>query len=350
MEGPGISINVKPTTRDHRLDVARGAAIIAIVLVHVTRGLHSAGQLDLSVQDLITRGVGLWCLTVFAFVGGTFVPRAVEKIGLGVYLRDRSARFVAVYLIWMAVQGALKWLAGGEVNHPTSLGQLLQIWRPDGQLWYLPFLILVTAIFVPMRPWLTSRAPVVLGIATAISVVFWGYDGGCIGLQGLGLVVFFVAGMALGTARVQAVLDRFSVTQAAVISVLTLAATAVLCIRTDAVVANEFWREHTPARTAIGFVLTVVGSAAILLFGQAARSSSLLALCGRRSLDIYLAHIIMISGTRIVLLKLGVHQIWLMVALSLLIGVGGSLALATLCRRVGLGWVFDGPSWITRLR
>ncbi|MGB8405366.1 MAG: acyltransferase [Mycobacterium sp.] len=345
-----MTTDVKPTTRDQRLDVARGAAIIAIVLVHVTRGLQSAGELSLTAQDMTTRAVGMWCLTVFTFVGGIFVPRAVEKMGLGAYLRDRTARFVAVYLVWTVLQGALKWLAGGEVNHRTSIGQLFQIWRPDGQLWYLPFLILVTLIFVPMRPWLANRALVVLGVAMVISVAFWGYDGGYIGTQGLGLVVFFVAGMVVGTARIQAVLDRFSVAQAAAISVLILVVTAVLSVRADAVVATDFWREHTVARTATGFVLTVVGSATILLFGQAARSSSFLALCGRRSLDIYLAHIIMVSGTRIVLLKLGVHQIWLLVPLTVLIGVGGSLALATVCRRIGLGWVFDGPSWIARLR
>lgn len=340
----------RATVRDSRLDVARGAAIIAIVLVHVTRGLQSAGQLDLSMQDLTTRAVGLWCLTVFTFVGGTFVPRAVEKAGLGAYLRDRIPRFAVVYLIWMALQGTLKWLAGGEVNHRTSLGQLLQIWRPDGQLWYLPFLILVTAVFVPMRPWLPNRAPVVLAVATVISVAFWGYDGGYVGTEGLGLVFFFVAGMVLGTARVQAVLDRFSVTRAAVVSILVLVVAAVLSVRADVVVATDFWREHTVIRTALGFVLTVLGSAMILLFGQAARSSSLLALCGKRSLDIYLAHIIMVSGTRIVLLKLGVHQIWLLLPLTVLIGVAGSLALATLCRRIGLGWVFDGPSRIPMLR
>lgn len=345
-----MSTDVKPTTRDQRLDVARGAAIIAIVLVHVTRGLQSAGQLSVVAQDMTTRAVGIWCLTVFAFVGGTFVPRAVEKMGLGAYLRDRTARFVTVYLIWMVLQGALKWLAGGEVNHRTSVGHLLQFWRPDGQLWYLPFLILVTVIFVPLKPWLASRAPVVLGLATVISVAFWGYDGGYIGTQGLGLVVFFVAGMVFGTAKVQAVLDRFTVTQAAAISVPILCVSAVLFIRADAVVATDFWNDRTPARVAIGFVVTVIGSAAILLFGQAARSSSLLALCGRRSLDIYLAHIIMAAGTRIMLLKLGVHQIWLIVPLTVLIGVGGSLAMGTVCRRIGLGWVFDGPSWHTKLR
>ena len=66
--------------RDSRLDVARGAAIIAIVLVHVVRGLHAAGLADEAAEDMIARAVGIWCLSVFAFVGGAFVPRPSSSL------------------------------------------------------------------------------------------------------------------------------------------------------------------------------------------------------------------------------------------------------------------------------
>jgi fucose 4-O-acetylase-like acetyltransferase len=334
--------------RDQRLDVARGAAIIAIVVVHVVRGLQSAGLVDLDVKILTDRSVGLWCLSVFAFVGGTFVPKAVEKVGLREYVGDRVTRFSAVYLIWSILQGSLHLLAGSEANHRrSSIGQVFEIWRPDGQLWYLPFLILVTLIFVPMRPWLARRAPAVLAIAATVSVVCWGFDGGYVGKQGLGLVVFFVAGMVMGTAKIQAALDRFSVAQAVVISVVALPVTSILCIRTRAIPPTYYWFEATPARIAIGVVLSVVASAAILLFGQAARSVSFLALCGRRSLDIYLAHIILASGTRIVLLELGIGQIWILVALCVAVAVVGSLMLTAVLRRIHLSWVLDGPNWLT---
>ena len=93
----------------------------------------------------------------------------------------------------------------------------------------------------------------------------------------------------------------------------------------------------------------MVSSAALLLFGHAAQSVSFLSLCGRRSLEIYLAHVILVAGTRIVLVKFGVLNIWVLIVTCLVTAVLGSLALSVVLRRIGLGWVFDGPAWLVKL-
>jgi surface polysaccharide O-acyltransferase-like enzyme len=335
--------------RDCRLDVARGTAIIAIAWVHVVRGLTASGRLDSAYADVVARSVGLWCLTVFAFVGGTFVPQAVQRYGLRPYLTARIASLVVVYLMWQAIQGSVRLIAGGDTNHHRSIAETLNPLRPDVQLWYLPFLVLVTLLFVPMRPWLASRAPWALVIAAAVSITWWGLDGGYVGTQGTGLVVFFVAGSVVGTDKVQSVLDRFSTTQAAAISIVLLPVTGFLCVHATAIVPTYFWFQHTPARVASGIALTLVASPAILLFGHAAQNSRLLALCGRRSLDIYLAHLVLSSGARIVLIKLGVVHPWAIVTLSFIASIAGSLAVATALRRAGLSWLFDGPAWLVKV-
>jgi peptidoglycan/LPS O-acetylase OafA/YrhL len=185
------------------------------------------------------------------------------------------------------------------------VGAMLALSRPLGQLWYLPFLIIVTLVFVPMQPWIRRRAPWILAAAAAISVAFWGYDGGYVGTQGLGLVIFFVAGMVIGSEPVKAALDRFSPAVAAVISVSVFTIGSAIAVLTAATGPTILWDGRTIATTAIGIAVALVTSAAVLLLGQAARSVAMLALLGRRSLDIYLAHIIMASGTRILLLHLG---------------------------------------------
>ncbi|MUL46244.1 acyltransferase [Mycobacterium sp. CBMA293] len=346
---PPMTNKTDPVPRDSRLDVARGVAIIAIALVHVVRGLTASGRLDSAYADVVARSAGLWCLTVFAFVGGTFVPRAVQRDGLQPYLKERITRIVVVYLIWEVIQGTVRLIAGGDANHHRSIVETFDFWRPDVQLWYLPFLVLVTLFFVPMQPWLTNHAPWALAIAAAVSFTYWGFDGGYIGTQGTGLVVFFVAGLVAGTTKVQSVLDRFGAAQAAAISVVLLPVTGFLCVRTTAILPTYFWFQHTPARVVIGIALTMVASPAILLFGHAARNSRFLSLCGRRSLDIYLAHIVLSSGARIVLIKLGVVNLWVILTLSFLVSIAGSLLVSTALRRSGLGWLFDGPNWSVKV-
>ena len=337
-------------TRDSRLDAARGVAIVAIVMVHVLRGMHGSGLVDCSVSTTFDRIVGLWCLNVFAFVGGAFVARSVQRRGAGSYVRDRVFRIFAIFVVWTLLQGGVQLAAAGLINIPLSVTGVLSLWHPNSQLWYLPFLIVVTVVFVPLQPWKSQRAWWILGAAAVLSFAFWGYDGGYVGTQGLGLVVFMVGGMILGSERVQGVLDRFSVRSAGLLSAAVLVFASVVSVLTSATMSTVFFEDRTLFTTAVGIVLALLGSAAILLFGQAARAWALPALLGRRSLDIFLGHIMMAAGARIVLLHLGVTSVWVIGVCAVLAGIIGSLLLADLLRRVGLGWVFDGPGWPVRNR
>lgn len=335
------------TVRDTRLDVARGIAIAGVVIVHVYRGLYAAGMIDLSTTVMVDRLVTPWCLSVFVFVSGTLVPRGVHRRGIPSYVRDRVARLGVVFVIWTLLQGGAQLLASQAVNTPTSPLAVLSLWRPLGQLWYLPFLMLATIVFIPLQPWIRQRAPWILTATAIISVVFWGYDGGYIGTQGLGLLFFFIAGMAIGTERLLSMLDRITPAVGAVVGISVTVLGSVAAVLTDATSSTVFWAERTVTTTAVGIVLALLTSAAMILVGHGLRGASWLAFLGRRSLDIYLAHIVMASGTRIVLSQLGVTSIWVFVVVGTAVGVLGSVLAGTVARKIRLGWVFDGPSWIT---
>jgi peptidoglycan/LPS O-acetylase OafA/YrhL len=120
-------------------------------------------------------------------------------------------------------------------------------------------------------------------------------------------------------------------------------------VHTTAILPTYFWFQHTPARVVIGIALALVASPAVLLFGHAAQNSRFLSLCGRRSLDIYLAHIVLSSGARIVLIKLGVVNLWVILTLSFVTSIAGSLVVSAALRRAGLSWLFDGPNWLVKV-
>jgi len=137
----------KPTEiqRDASIDVARGIAIIAIVVTHVLRGLNAAHLLGHGSWIAATdRVLCLWELSVFAFLGGIFVAKSVSKRSMGTYLQERTFQFVVLYLLWTALQGGVQLFAARLVNNPSSIGLLLRVWAPTGQLWYLPWLVLAT--------------------------------------------------------------------------------------------------------------------------------------------------------------------------------------------------------------
>ncbi|OBI72182.1 acyltransferase [Mycobacterium sp. E740] len=337
--------------RDASLDVARGIAIIAVVLAHVLRGLNAAHLLgDGAWIKIADQVILLFSLSVFAFVGGLFVSASVRKRGLGRYLSERESQFAFVWLTWTALQGGVLLLASGVVNTPGSIGSLLRIWLPIGQLWYLPFLMLVTLIFVPMWTWLPRGGLWVFGLAAVLSLGLWGFNTGLAGIRGFALAVFMVGGVVLGADRARALLNAIPVAVAAVAGVTLFAVGVVVVTVYPDVAPPTESHVRTLFTVALGVVLSLTLSVAVLFLGRAARSWSLLALCGRRSLEIYLAHIVLASGSRIILVKLGVHSSVLLIAGGLVAGVVGALIVAAGLRRVGLAWVFDGPKWLTQRR
>lgn len=339
-----------PRQRDASVDVARGIAIIGVVFAHVERGLrasHLASGAWIIALDLV---LDLYVFGVFVFLGGVFVPKSVSKRSVRTYMSERIFQFSIVYLIWMVLQGSVLLLAARMVNNPGSISSVLKVWAPTGQLWYLPFLVIVTLVFVPLRPWQPERAPWILGLAALVSVAFWGLDGGVIGTQGLGIIVFFVAGMCVGVDRLQSVLRSIPSGAAWVGGLGVFAVGVVISLYVPLTGPTYGWEARTVSTVAVGVALTVVMSASVLVFARAARSWGFVALCGRRSLDIYLAHILLASGTRIILVKLGVHSLWLLIPVCFAVGLLGSLVVSTALRRIGLGWVFDGPKLPTRSR
>jgi uncharacterized membrane protein YcfT len=344
-----MSNETRKAGRDASVDVARGISIFAIVITHVFRGLNAGHLLGDGAWIAATdRVLCLWELSIFAFLGGIFVAKSVDKRSMRMYLQERTFQFMVLYLLWTVLQGGVQLLASGVVNNPGSIGYAFRVWAPSGQLWYLAWLVLATLVFVPMRPWLPGRAPWVFGLAAVISVAFWGLDGGAIGTQGLGLVVFYVGGMIVGLDRVRSALGSTPFAAAGIGGVALLAAGTVVAVYTLPTAPTIGWSERTVWTVALGVVLSVVLSTGVLLLARAVRSWGFLAYCGRHSLDIFLAHIILASGSRIVLVHLGVHSIVLLVAVGEAAGVGGSLLLSAALRRIGLAWVFDGPklpSW-----
>jgi fucose 4-O-acetylase-like acetyltransferase len=330
--------------RDASVDVARGISIFAIVITHVFRGLNAGHLLGDGAWIAATdRTLCLWELTIFAFLGGIFVAKSVDKRSMRTYLQERTFQFMFLYLLWTVLQGGAQLLASDVVNNPGSIAYAFRLWAPSGQLWYLAWLVLATLLFVPMRPWLPRRAPWVFGLALVLSVAFWGLDGGAIGTQGIGLVVFYVGGMIVGLDRVRSALQSTSFAAAAIGAVTLLTVGTVVAVYTLPTAPTIGWSERTVWTVALGVVLSVVLSAGVLLLARAVRSSGFLAYCGRHSLDIFLAHIILASGSRIVMVHLGVHSVPLLVAVGEAAGVGGSLLLSVALRRIGLSWVFDGP-------
>lgn len=336
-------------SRDQSLDVARGIAIIAIVVGHVWRGLGAAGLVP---QDrtftLVDNGFYFFHLAVFVFISGLFVQQSVQKRGVRAYLLSREWLFLYLYLLWSVLQGLVKAASGTLSNNPSGLRDILRFWEPEGQLWFLPFLMLMVALVLAYRPWdglAQGWAASLIGVVA--SLLMWGVGGGILGLSGLSLTAFYFIGAAVGARRMTAVL-RVPIVVALISALVLSAAYGWVLLGTDGT-PPTVGADRSLDVVLWGVAGTLTSSFAVLLWSRfftaipGARDA--LAFLGQRSLEIFLAHIIAGSGTRVILAQLGVDSVVLHLVAGTIAGVLAPLILWWLGRQwTPARWLFEPPS------
>lgn len=334
-------------TRDRALDIAKGIAMVAIVLGHVLRGLSAADLVPRTSSWFLETDDALYAfhLAVFAVLAGTFLRPGVEKRGIVAYLRPRVTLLVYLYLLWTTLQGAFKILVGSLANSPMSLdGFLLSFATAEGQMWWLAFLAAVTVAGALTRPWLSrTRAVVSSLIVAAISLLAWGWTGPWVFMEGVALTAFFWAGMLLGRRGLEPITRGSGASIAAVAG---LGISISLLALTDPMPPSSWLGPRTVSAVGLGVITSVAMCVGVLGVAALLRSTPLarpLGFLGERSLEIFLAHIIATAGTRIALDRLGVDTLWVQVPAGVAFGIALPLALWWAGRRLGFPWLFASP-------
>lgn len=331
--------------RDKTIDIAKGIAITAIVLGHVLRGLVSSGQLDGNSEVFLNADRLLYMahLAVFAFLSGLFVHAGIGKSGRDAYLRQRVTTFLYLYVVWSLFQGFAALVLSPEGR---TIGTVLALWRPDSQMWFFLWLVVVTVAAAFVRPWAgpPTRVAVVLVGTLAISLVAWGILGEYAGVQGIGLVVFFFAGAALGGSRFTKVAAQSVwVSGAAVIVAGSVYVALTLWGATPPTTGGS---SRTPLTVGLGVVASVCALVAVVFVAKLLSMTAAgrpVAFIGERSLEIFLAHVFAINAARVVLGRLGVDVVAIQVVAGTVAGVVLPVLLWLVVDRFRIPFVFAPP-------
>ncbi|WP_176039385.1 acyltransferase family protein [Burkholderia stabilis] len=340
------------TTREASLDVARGAGIILVVYGHVLRGVVSAGLVPAGTADAAFAWndyvIYTFHMPLFFFLSGLHVCSSLRRARQG-FLWSKVTTIAYPYLLWSILQGGVQIaMSSHGTNHPFTPGDLLAIgWRPFAQFWFLYALMLcmigawalasgmpdMTRTPMPARArrWLAGGAAVglVLGAATQ-----WG-----ILSTTLMNVPFFVAGI-LASQALPGWLERNSGPTACAATAAALVAAIVFAHGFGS--ATSIWA--VPAAFA-GIVLAL--QLAHRYASQPARAAWLASI-GCASMPIYLMHIFVMAGARIVLMRMGITSLAAHLALGTLAGVAIPMAVYLVALRTGLTRIAGFPAWPER--
>jgi len=140
--------------RDAWVDYAKAIGIVLVVYGHVSRGVFNAGiPLDVPLYQLVDSIVYSFHMPLFFFLSGLFFFHSLHRRGPAALAANKIDTILYPYVLWSLIQGLTEvWLAG-YTNGNVSLTEVLSLWNPRAQFWFLYalFLVMLTAILVYRR-------------------------------------------------------------------------------------------------------------------------------------------------------------------------------------------------------
>lgn len=338
----GDFVSSTPTSADDLrvgwVDLAKGLAIALVVFGHALRGLERARQIDFDgAWGILDNVIYSFHMPMFFLVAGFLFFSALARPA-GVFLRSRITRLLWPLALWTWVFFGVKMLAGSAVNTPLdeSGGFPLFPLPPRDHFWFLWVLFLVSvATYVLGRLAAKWRDGVKLWTALlAADIILIGVapppPGVSVWFPGFSFYLgFFLLGLILSRLPLPRV-SRSGMLAAFVLFVLgcVLAAIVPYGIKLE------------------GFVLGVLICLSLCFLLRGMRSGGLghraLLALGRASMAVYLTHTILGAPVRIALMRLGVHEVAVILLAVTLVGLLVPPLLDRLARRAGLarylGW------------
>ncbi len=319
-----------PPGRVDWVDYAKGFCIVMVVMMHSTLGVEARAGHEGFMHWLVAFAKP-FRMPDFFMISGLFLARVIDR-DWRVYLDRKVAHFAYFYLLWTAIEFAVKAPHfAGEVGWPGVLKLYLESFvEPLGVLWFiylLPVFAVVTRLArgaPPAAIWLLAAALETARVATGWTVID----------EFAARFVYFYTGY-LFAPRVFA-LAAFVQARPA-LAWLGLAGWGLL----EGFAVFGGYSELALVSLALGLIgaCAVVSSAA--LFAKV-RVFDPLRFCGRNSIVIYLAFFLPMDSTRTLLLGSGVvGNVGVVSLIVTVAGVLGALAIwwATRGTRLDFLWV-----------
>lgn len=339
----------RPATREPALDMAKGIAVIGVVLIHTHTWLGAIGVRSAALDVIAGR------LTIplpeFFFVSGVVVASSVVgRDATSRSLWHRLRPILWLYVIWQPLVFAYRIVGDAFVRQePVDWsGELIRLLafplRPNGELWYLWALALLLTLSYLTRN-ISSR--VVIPIAALCFVAVYSFGELVLGAErwhelGPGLqqivphAVFTLVGVRHGAVLLRA-LDRVRWWHAAVVVACWQGYAALLAATPDGI-----RHAGVAVQVILGFVATFVVARCCM------RVRVLRGLCalGRASLPVYVLHTSAVVALLAVVVQTGTTEVLMTapsIAAAAVVMVVATYQIGRVTARGPLSWLFAPP-------
>lgn len=318
--------------------------MIAVVFGHSLGGiLDMPGYAHIPILREIFLAIYVFHMPLFFFLSGLMVRPRLER-SRNAFLIDIFASVAYPYFLWSIIQYSMIYAAGSLVNRPVSV-----FWMPIfklpvssiSQFWFLYVLFLLHIAALVIVPRLGARNFFLIAVVGKIAVPILGLPT----MFRLSLVhgIFYALGVLAGVGGVEAIrkriaLPKFSLPALVLLGIAATVLASTLIIQTN---SARFFDLGSWEITALAWRLPVLPAAILSVLGALALAficrgglAEILAYIGRRTMAIFVLHVLFVAGLRIALTRHGHHpEPALLLALSVIIGLAAPLAVYSVAKR-----------------
>ena len=319
--------------RVHWIDYAKGIGIFLVVLGHVCRGLKLSSVLDPLFAASIDRWIYAFHMPIFFFLSGLLIKHSVSK-PLKDFVIDKLKTLAYPYFVWSIIQGLLISITSHYTNSSISLSNILGIiYQPILIFWffYVLFIILILYKFACDLKASSIHFLVFSLVLYCLHLI----QPTIISWEVIDLVCNFTIYFALGAAISDQLIPRLN--QMSVLTLISITISGFLAITAIA------WLNLTENQLLVPLIAMIGVSATIALsiLLERFKAVKFIKLWGLLSLQIYVAHTLCTSGTRILLQNVfDFTNPFLHIILGTILGIYAPIALNWVCQRGKFPYLF----------
>lgn len=318
------------------VDYAKGIGIILVVYGHVARGVFNAGMIEgEELFKYVDKIIYSFHMPLFFFLSGVFFVQSFDKRGGRGLLINKLNSLVYPYLLWSLIQGGVAYSLQSVTNFKTSLSDIFSLlWLPQDQFWFLYALFFIFIFYTALY----ALRPNIF-VLFLISIVTF-FLKGTLHTEWVAINflfaygVYFCAGILLSRFKFHEINVRF---YWVVIFIIAFVASQYYYLQLSISNANQegFFRLII-AFLGIAFVVTISKLLSARFF--------MIKLIGNYSLEIYLLHVIIGSGFRIVIQHVfNIDESSIHLVLGTLVGVLASFVIAWYAKKTYFSFLFSFP-------
>lgn len=293
------------------IDIAKGQTIFLVVLVHVLEGIYKTNlfpNLDWGLQWTMS-GIFLIIMPIFLALSGYLYKASFDRTHFALQIKNKAWNLLWPSVLFSFIYVILQNFGGGSVHEGHQWSALLKMgWEPIGYLWFLETLFLIwllISVLFRLKVPLVGQTLIYIGML----LLGWQIRGPLILTDVCVWILFFFLGYLI---------RKFSdqMLQPGIVVISMILVLFTWYIQTQQ--PGEWYDANGPTPLImIGKLASVLVAFKFFQLIKLNKTKKYWLAAGENSLIIYLVHAPLASILRIIFLKLGVDNFYLLMVLVL---------------------------------